>query len=71
MDSLATELLKELKAQSKRWFMCFIICLVILFISNMAWLIAWTTPDSSYEVTSDNGSNAVYSEGEVNIGGEN
>lgn len=31
MDNLATEMLKELKANAKRWFIAFIVVLVLLF----------------------------------------
>ena len=36
-ESLASELLHEVKATSKRWFMLFIICLIMLFATNLAW----------------------------------
>ena len=54
--SLATELLRELKRQSKRWFISFIICLILLFLSNMAWLYVWNQYDyesHSYEQDGD------------------
>lgn len=37
--SLALEILKEVKAQSKRWFIIAIIELVLLVGSNIAWLV--------------------------------
>lgn len=37
--NLATEMLRELKAQSKRWFIIAIIELVLLVGSNIAWLV--------------------------------
>lgn len=37
--SLATEMLHELKAQSKRWFIIAIVELVLLVGSNVAWLV--------------------------------
>lgn len=43
------ELLPEIKLQARRWFIAFIICLVLLFISNMAWLYVF----QSYDYTSD------------------
>lgn len=48
--TLATEMLHEIKAQSKRWFIISIILLVALVGSNIGWLIY----ESQYEeVTSD------------------
>lgn len=38
-DTLATEMLKELKAQSKRWFIISIIELILLIASNIGWWI--------------------------------
>ena len=43
-ESLASELLHEVKATSKRWFILFIICLIMLFTTNLAWLYAWNLP---------------------------
>ena len=37
--SLALEMLKEVKAQSKRWFIVAIIELVIIIATNVGWLI--------------------------------
>lgn len=70
--SLATELLRELKRQSKRWFISFIICLILLFASNMAWLYVWNQYDYesySYEQDGD-GVNNINSSigGDVNNG---
>ena len=49
-ETLATEMLHEIKAQSKRWFIISIILLVALVGSNIAWLIH----EGQYEtVTSD------------------
>lgn len=49
-ETLATEMLHEIKAQSKRWFIISIILLVALVGSNIGWLIY----ESQYEeVTSD------------------
>lgn len=64
-NSLASELLHEVKATSKRWFILFIICLIMLFATNLAWLYAWNLPDeeTTTEITSDNGSNANYVDG--------
>lgn len=43
--TLALEMLKELKAQSKRWFIIAVIELVLLVGSNIGWLIY----ESQYE----------------------
>lgn len=65
--SLATEMLHELKAQSKRWFIIAIIELVLLVGSNIGWLIF----ESQYETTTtdeqamediDNSNNSNYTQ---------
>ena len=76
MDNLATEILHELKAQCKRYFIMLIIVIILLFASNLAWLYAWNLPDNdvteSYELMGSGESNVVYnSQGEVQIDGEN
>lgn len=72
-QSLATELLHEVKATSKRWFILFIITLLMLFGTNMAWLYAWNLPAEETTISSDNNSNANYinGEGDMTNGGEN
>lgn len=72
-QSLATELLHEVKATSKRWFILFIITLLMLFGTNMVWLYAWNLPTEETTISSDNNSNANYINGERDItnGGEN
>lgn len=73
-DNLATELLREVKATSKRWFILFIITLFLLFITNVLWLYAYSLPteettSTSYDIQSEDDGNAVYSEsGGVTIG---
>lgn len=37
-DTLALELLKEVKCSCKRWFSAFIIALFLLFFTNIVWL---------------------------------
>ena len=76
MESLATEILHELKAQSKRTFIALIICIILLFASNIAWLVAWNLPDKevseSYELQGEDNANVVYNnQGDVKIDGEN
>lgn len=48
-ESLALEILKEVKANCKRWFIIAIIELVLLVGSNIAWLVY----QSQYETVSD------------------
>lgn len=48
-DSFALEMLKELKAQSKRWFIIAIIELVILIATNVGWFVY----ESQYETITD------------------
>ena len=38
-ETLATELLRELKAQSKRWFVISVIELILIICTNVGWLI--------------------------------
>jgi len=76
MDNLATEILRELKLQCRRYFIMMIIALVLLFASNIAWLYAWNLPDKeiseSYELSGQDDANVVYNDsGEVQIDGEN
>ena len=76
MDNLATEILHELKAQCKRYFIMMIIVIILLFVSNIAWLYAWNLPDKdiseSYELQGQDDANVVYNDsGEVKIDGEN
>ena len=72
-QSLASELLHEVKATSKRWFILFIITLLMLFGTNMAWLYAWNLLTEETTISSDNNSNANYinGEGDITNGGEN
>lgn len=75
-ETLATELLHEVKCSSRRNFILFIITLVMLFVTNALWLYAWTLPVEETSVTTtvdqdsqDNGSNTyIDSEGDVDYG---
>ena len=74
MSSLASELLREIKRESKRRFVLLIICIILLFLSNMAWLIAWnlpseeTTKEESYEMQGEDNANLILNkEGEVSF----
>lgn len=76
MDNLASEILHELKAQTRRTFILLIITVILLFASNIAWLVAWNLPDKevseSYELQGEDDANVVYNDsGEVKIDGQN
>lgn len=66
-DSFALEMLKELKSQSKRWFIIAIIELVILISTNVGWMIyesqfeTVTTEEQTIEDV-DNSSNSNYTQ---------
>ena len=66
-DTLALEMLKELKHQSKRWFIIAIIELIIIIATNTGWLIY----ESQFETITeeeqtiediDNSSNSNYTQ---------
>lgn len=75
MEGLASELLRELKRENKRRFILLVICVALLFASNMAWLIAWNLPSETqeetvetYDLQGEDNANVFYnSEGEVHI----
>lgn len=76
VENLATEILHEIKLESRRNFIMLIIAIVLLFASNIAWLYAWNLPDKqiteSYELDGQDDANVVYnSQGEVQIDGQN
>lgn len=76
VENLATEILHEIKLESKRNFIMLIIAIILLFVSNIAWLYAWNLPDKqvteSYELDGQDDANVVYnSQGEVQIDGQN
>ena len=48
-QSLALEMLAELKKSSKRWFVISIILLVALVVSNICWLLYESTFETVYE----------------------
>ena len=67
METLATEVLHELKLESRRRFILLIITIILLFSSNIAWLVAWNLPDSKvseeFELEGDNGANVMMNTG--------
>lgn len=63
MDNLATEMLKELKQQSKRWFIGFLVVVSLWFatIGGFVWFISqydFTTENISEEATTNDSGNA-------------
>ena len=76
MENLASEILHELKLEAKRNFIILIVTVILLFASNIAWLVAWNLPDrevtESYELQGEDDANVVYNDsGEVKIDGQN
>jgi hypothetical protein len=74
-NTLAIELLHQVKANSRKWFIAFIIVLVMFFVSNIAWLYAWNLPAertvTTYDADSQDNGNAIINEsGKVNVNGE-
>lgn len=74
--TLASELLHEIKQESRRRFIIIIILIIALAGSNIAWLIAWNLPTvetESYDLQGEDNANVIYSsgEGDVKINGEN
>ena len=66
-ESLATEMLKELKHQSRRWFIIAIIELIIIIATNTGWLIYESTFETITEEEQtiediDNSSNSNYTQ---------
>ena len=68
-EKLELELLHELKSSCRRWFIAFIIAIVMLFATNLTWLYAWNLPNEpeSTTISSDDNSNANYINGEGDI----
>lgn len=55
-ETLATEMLREIKAQSKRWFIVAIIELVIIIATNTGWLIY----ESTFETVTEEQTQEAY-----------
>lgn len=74
-ENLATEILHELKKQTNRYFIMLIIAIILLFASNITWLIVWNNYKSvveSYDLNGQDNANVVYnSQWDVKINGEN
>lgn len=43
-DSLAVELLSTLKTLTKKLYVVIVILVILLFVTNIAWLYAWNLP---------------------------
>lgn len=74
-EKLTLELLREVKALSRKWFIAFIVVLAMFFVSNLAWLYVWNLPSeettTSTEVVQDgdNGNNNyIGNDGDINNG---
>ncbi|MBQ2349702.1 MAG: hypothetical protein II393_00265 [Cytophagales bacterium] len=66
-DTLALEMMKELKTHSKRWFIIAIIELIIIIITNACWLIYNSqfeeiTTDEQVIEDIDNSNNSTYTQ---------
>lgn len=68
-ETLATELLHEVKAQSKRWFIAFLTVLVLWFatIGAFIWYISLPVEVESVDITNESG-NANYVGRDLNGG---
>ena len=71
-NNLALELLHEVKNSTKRWFIAFLVTLVLLFASNMVWLYSWSVPTEETETTiesnDDGNANYINGTGDINNG---
>lgn len=66
-NSLAMELLHEMKRESRRRFIIIIVLISLLVLTNVSWLIAWNLPNyetESYDLQGDNQSNVIFSSGQ-------
>ena len=74
-NSLATEILHDLKQQSRRYFILSVILIVLIVLTNTVWGIAWSKHVSNanaYNLNGSNHSTVLYNnEGDVKINGEN
>lgn len=75
-ETLATEMLREIKATSKRWFIAFIVTLCLWFATIIGFIAYeyYTTPEDTVTVENDDG-NANYigndMNGDINNGEDN
>ena len=72
-ERFAIEVIREAKVQSKRKDIIIILLIVLFFLSNVAWLVAWNLPahevtTESYDMQGEDSANVFYNgEGEVKI----
>lgn len=66
--TLASEMLCELKASNRRWFIAFLIALVILFAETCVfiWYISLPVDEYSIEQSTDGDANSVVGIGDLN-----
>jgi len=76
-NTLATELLHELKASAKRWFIafCVMVVLEVLTIGGFLWYVSLPVEVETIELEADEGSNANYIDrstiqGDINNGSD-
>jgi hypothetical protein len=79
-DKLTLELLKEVKANAKKWFVIAIIELGVILAIIVSWFLmsyvipaedTTTTSTESYDIDSKDNGNAIYNDsGKVNVNGE-
>ena len=69
--NIVTELVNDMKAQSKRWFIAFIVSLAALVGTNLYWIYQW----NSYDYVSQDGDGYNYYnsdvDGDISNGTEN
>lgn len=65
-ESLAVEMIRELKVNAKRWFIAFIITLIFLVGTNMAWLYVFQSYDYVSVDSKEGNANYIGNDGEVN-----
>lgn len=67
METLATEVIHEVKRQSKRIFVAFIIVLILLVATNVVWLVAWSsTKKHTMHVSNCDIQNSSINTGKIN-----
>lgn len=74
-SKLASEVIHEQKIANNRMFVAFIITLFMLFLSNIAWLIAWNLPTYKSETVTvdsiDGNANYIGNDGDIANGESN
>ena len=69
--NIVTELVNDMKAQSKRWFIAFVVTLIALVGTNLYWIYQW----NSYDYVSQDGDGYNYYnsdvDGDISNGTEN